>query len=140
MEADLLINRKDAYSTWGVRMGDGFLDALNAPVSMKEYIENSSRMEHGKRVVAVNAKVASREITLPFTIQGTSEADFRSKRDAFYSELYKGDITISVPQDSPKVYHLLYTGKSITYAQTRDRKFAKFSARFEEPNPMNRDD
>ena len=27
---DLLINNKDAYATWGVRMGDGFLDALGA--------------------------------------------------------------------------------------------------------------
>ena len=47
---DLLINSKDAYVTWGVRMGDGFLDALGASAPMKEFIENKSRLEHGKRV------------------------------------------------------------------------------------------
>ena len=26
---DLLINNKDAYATWGVRMGDGFLERLH---------------------------------------------------------------------------------------------------------------
>ena len=68
MEAKLLINNKDAYVTWGVRMDDGFLTALCAPCTMKEYIENESRLEHGKRVVTDNAKVASREVTLAFTI------------------------------------------------------------------------
>lgn len=28
--ADLLINGKDAYITWGVRMGEGVLDVLGA--------------------------------------------------------------------------------------------------------------
>lgn len=137
--AELLINGRDAYATWGVRMGDGFLDVLGASSQMKAYIENDSRLEHGKRVVAVSPKVDSREVTLSFTIQGESRDGFTAKKDAFYSELYKGVLDISVPGDSPKVYHLLYTGKSITYAQSRDRKFAKLSARFEEPNPMNRE-
>lgn len=43
MEAKLLINNKDAYATWGVRMDDGFLTALCAPCTMKEYIENESK-------------------------------------------------------------------------------------------------
>ena len=27
---ELLINNKDAYTTWGVRMGEGFLDVIGA--------------------------------------------------------------------------------------------------------------
>ena len=38
--ADLLINGRDAYKTWGVRMGDKFLDVLGASLPMKEFIEN----------------------------------------------------------------------------------------------------
>ena len=38
--ADLIINSKDAYSTWGVRMGEGFLDALGGASPMKDFIEN----------------------------------------------------------------------------------------------------
>ena len=50
MEGDLLINNKDAWTTWGVNMGAGFLDIIDAPLQMKEYIENESRMEHGKHI------------------------------------------------------------------------------------------
>ena len=50
MKGELYINGNDAWTTWGVNMGDGFLDAIDAPLPMKDYIENSSRTEHGKRV------------------------------------------------------------------------------------------
>lgn len=32
--SDLLINTQDAYTTWGVRMGEGFLDVLGASSPM----------------------------------------------------------------------------------------------------------
>lgn len=80
MTGDLFINGKDAWSTWGVRMGDGFLDAIDGFNEMKDYIENESRLEHGKRVITENAKIDSREITLHFTIQGNSESDYRTKK------------------------------------------------------------
>lgn len=35
---ELLINGKDAYTTWGVRMGRGFLDAIGASSPMKDFI------------------------------------------------------------------------------------------------------
>lgn len=61
MSGDLFINGKDAWGTWGVRMGDGFLDAIDGFNEMKDYIEDESRLEHGKRVITDNAKVDSRE-------------------------------------------------------------------------------
>lgn len=87
MTGDLFINRKDAWSTWGVRMGDGFLDAIDGFNQMKDYIEDESRLEHGKRMITDNAKVASREITLQFTIEGNSEGDYRTKKKSFQSGL-----------------------------------------------------
>lgn len=47
--AELIINNKDALKEWGVRMGNSFFDVLGAPVSLKEFIENKSRLEHGKK-------------------------------------------------------------------------------------------
>ena len=41
--AELLINNKDAYAIWGVKMGKGFLDVLGASSPMKEFIENKSQ-------------------------------------------------------------------------------------------------
>ena len=132
---ELLINKKDAYTIWGVRMGDGFLDAIGASSPMKEFIENKSRLEHGKRVIINNPKVDEREITLSFTIEGSSQSDYQSKKKAFFDELYKGKIDIQVPANSSEIYHLIYLGKSITYAQGLDRTFGKISAKFNEPNP-----
>lgn len=138
MTGDLLINGKDAFSTWGVRMGDGFLDAIDGFNEMKDYIENESRLEHGKRVITDNAKVDSREITLQFTIEGSSESDYRSKKKAFQTELEKGAVNIKVPVLGNEVYKLVYLGKSISYGLSLDRCFGKVSSRFEEPNPMDR--
>lgn len=138
MKGELIINGKDAWTLWGVNMGDGFIDTLDAPLPMKEYIENESRLEDGKRVLTSNAKKDSREITLSFTITGTSENDYRTKKKAFEAELYKGSLTVSVPKVSADVYHLIYTGKNISYGLSIDRCFGRLSAKFEEPNPSER--
>lgn len=140
MTADLIINRKDALETWGVRMGDGFLDAIDGFNEMKDYIENESRLEHGKRMITDNAKVDSREITLQFTIEGSSEGDYRSKKKAFQTELEKGAVNIKVPALGDEVYKLVYLGKSISYGLSSDRCFCKISSKFCEPNPMDRDE
>lgn len=137
--ADLLINNKDTYQTWGVRMGDGFLDIIGAAVPLKEFIENKSRLEHGKRVIINNPRVDEREMTLSFTIEGSSQSDYQAKKKAFFDELYKGAVDIQVPDNSSEIYHLVYSGKSVTYAQSLDRTFGKVSAKFCEPNPINRD-
>lgn len=138
MSGELLINGKDAYSTWGVRIGDKFLDTIGASSHMKEFIENKSRLEHGKRVIMNNPKLDERDITLTFTIEGKSKSDYQSKKKAFYEELYKGKVDIQVPDNSDEVYHLTYTGKNVSYAQSLDRTFGKVSMRFNEPNPANR--
>lgn len=135
MANELLINNKDAYTTWGVRMGDNFLDVIGASAPMKDFIENKSRLEHGKRVIVNNPKLDEREITLSFTIEGSSLSDYQEKKKAFFEELYKGAVDIQVPANSIDVYHLIYLGKSITYAQSLDRTFGKISSKFSEPNP-----
>lgn len=138
MKNDLLINGKDAYTFLGVRMGEGFLDVLGASSPMKEFIENKSRLEHGKRVIINDPKIDEREITLSFTIEGNSQSDYQAKKIAFFEELYKGVVDIQVPANSNEIYHLIYLGKSVAYAQSLDQTFGKISAKFNEPNPANR--
>lgn len=124
--------------TWGIRMGDNFLDTLGAPSPMKNFIENSSRLEHGKRVLVTNPKLDSRELTLTFTIEGISKSDYKTKKDSFYNELYKGSLDIQIPDNGIDIYHLIYKGKSASYGQSSDHTFGKLSIKFEEPNPSNR--
>lgn len=142
--AELYINGVDAFTTWGVKMGDGFLDALDVPVQAKEYIENESRKEHGKRVLVKDSsgnslvRLASREVTLTFIIMGDTHEEYLSNKRAFYDELYKGEMSIQVPDDSDNIYHLIYKGKSSSYGQSLDRTMCKITIKFEEPNPSNR--
>lgn len=137
--ADLIINGRDAFLVWGVRMGDKFLDVFGASVPMKEFVENKSRLEHGKRVITTNPRLDSREIILAFTIEGNTPSDYADKKKRFYDELYKGGVTIQVPKNSDEVYHLIYLGKSVIYGQSLDRTFGKLSVKFEEINPAQRD-
>ena len=82
--ADLLINGQDAFVKYGVRMGDNFLNALGAPAPMKAYIENDSRAKNGKQVLTGSAKIASRQLSLEFTIEGATQSDFTAKKRSFF--------------------------------------------------------
>ena len=139
MTGDLYINGKDAWTTWGVNMGEGFMDAIDSFAPMKDYIENDSRLEHGKKVLVASPRVAARDLTLHFTIKGSDEADFRTKRKAFEAELQKGQLTVRVPVLGDENYRLIYSGKSVNYGLSVTRSFCTISAKFEEPNPMNRE-
>lgn len=136
---ELIINKYAMYEYFGVRMGDGFLDALTEPLTLKENIENESRLEHGKRIIVdENPKFASREVLLDFTITGNSPADFLTKKNAFLAMMYKGEIKLQVPQESADVYHLIYRSKGSDYGMDISRTFCHIMLKFIEPNPANR--
>lgn len=139
MTGELYINGKDAWATWGVNMGEGFLDAIDAPLQMKSYIQDESRLEDGVRIDTSSPKVASRDITLGFTIMGSSESDYRSKKAAFQAELQKGAFTVKVPALSSDTFKLVYTGKSISYGLSKRRDFGHFTMKCTEPNPADRE-
>lgn len=138
MTGELFINHRDAWTTWGVSMGDGFLDAIDAPAPLKEFAEDESRREHGKRVNTSWARLDSRELTLSFTIVGTTPADFRTKKTAFEEELRRGGIVVRVPALGEASYRLIYNGRNVSYALSTDRCACRLAARFTEPNPDNR--
>jgi hypothetical protein len=139
MRGELFINGKDAYTTWGVSMGDNFLDTLEAPLSVKDYISNESRTEDGKRVITDKSmiKIAARDVTLQFHICGKSQSEYLQNKKAFQQELYSGVVDINIPARGSEVYHLLYLGKQVSYSQSFSE--GKLSAKFEEPNPTNRE-
>lgn len=142
------INNKDTVSTWGARMGDGFVEALLSPIPMKEMAENKSAMEHGKQVF-FSDKRDEREVTLTFFVEGTSPDDYLKKYRAFMDELSQGEIALRVDEIEEStvvdgvgttlatVYRLIYRA-SASFALNRERTFGKVSIKFIEPNPMNR--
>lgn len=137
MKGDLYINNKDAWEEWGINMGDGFIDALELPVSVKETISNESRLEDGKRLIVTEIKKASRSVSLTFTITGSNEEDLRTKKRNFEEALYSGNVSIYIPKNGAEVYHLMYVG-SASYGKNVQRTFCKFTVKFEEYNPSKR--
>lgn len=132
MTKNATINGKP-LSTWGARLLSGTIEALLTPAPMKEYIKNESRLEHGERVITANAKVASRELSIPVLIEGKNRADFLSKYMSFVNELYKGNIALRIPALG-KSYSLIYIscGKYGSYGECR----AKLMVKFHEPIPV----
>lgn len=130
---EIIINGKNALSEFGIRMGDDFLNTLLTPVSMKDFIENKSRLEHGKQVLYHNPRVDERDLTLTFYLEGDSPEDHMSKYKAFLEELLKGQVVISVPVLG-ETYKLTYQ-KAASFGLNTTRTFSKIAVKFNEPNP-----
>lgn len=143
----------DAYSTYGVRMSDSFLDNLYAPPTMKEYVSNESRLMDGTPVFfPVDSegkeihKVASREVNLSFRILADyslrdeeARKDLIEKRNAFYALLAKQRISICLRREfGTPIFNLIYTGKSSKHSMNLARTSCEVTARFIEYNPSDR--
>jgi hypothetical protein len=138
MKGDLIINGKDAYEEWGAEMGSGFLDAIAAPCPLKDPVKNEARTAHGVRTVQDEPLKDQRDLTLIFQISGATRDEFRTRKAAFFEELYKRRMTVEIPENGSEVYKLDYTGKSISYSQNTERTFCKIGVKFNEPNPDDR--
>lgn len=133
------------YEDYGVRMGDGFIDALTEPLTLKGFVANESRIEHGRRLVVSNPRVTSRELSLEFVLQASSPEELTMRKNAFLELMYAGKVMLRlgqglidmyhVPSD---VYHLVYLGKGTTYGMNAARTVCRMMLKFEEPNPMRR--
>ena len=135
---ELIINGKDAWTTYRVKMGNGFLDALEADADNKSYITNEVRTEHGTRVVPNKTKKAERSITLEFVIVGRDHSDYNKRVKAFDSLMDNGFVTIQVPKSKDDVYRLYCARKSPTYSRGKGGAIGKKSLKFIEYNPTNR--
>lgn len=136
MEGDLYINGQDAWETWKVAMGDGFIGNILAPAGMKDLVENDSRLENGKRVIYTNPKVASRDVTLTFNIHGDTVSEYLTNYKAFVAVLQAGKVTLNVPAVG-MTFTLVYK-KSTSFALGVSRVNSKLSVKFEEPDPTDR--
>ena len=130
---------RNGYDDYHVRMGAGFIDSIEGGLTLKDPIENESRIEHGVRML-VSRKIAKRTLTLAFNIHGASRSAFMANKKAFETMLLGGmvDIKVNDPDHIEDVYHLVYTGRSVTYKHSYNGLFGVFTAQFTEPNPANR--
>lgn len=136
---ELMINGRDAWATYHVKMGSGFLDALEADADNKDYITNSVRTEDGTRVIPIRPKRAERNVTLEFTIVGRDHNDYNKRLAAFDALMDNGFITIQVPSSKSDIYRLFCSRKSTSYSRGKGGAIGKKSIKFVEYDPKNRD-
>lgn len=137
MVGDLLLNGKDAYSVFGITMGDGFIDALLTSAPMKDYIKNSSRLNSGSSIINNNPKLDERSVSLMFDIAGLNTLDYLAKLKLFYTEINKGLVTIKVPALGSDVYKLYYVKPSAYNGNVR-KTASRVTLQFTEPDPTDR--
>ena len=135
---ELIINGKDAWTTYRVKMGYGFLDALEADADNKDYITNTVRSEHGTRVVPIRPKKAERNVTLEFVIVGKDHADYNKRMSAFNALMDNGFVAIQVPSSKDDVYRLYCARKSSSYSRGKGGSIGKKSIKCIEYDPTNR--
>lgn len=135
-EGELYINDKDAYITWGISMDTTSLSSLMTPPPNKEYIENKSRLEHGKRAFNHNPRIDERNIILTFNLTAKTEEQFFSRYSKFCEELATGFLNIKTKYQPDVIYRTIYISCS-QFTQFM-RGIGKFSLKLNEPNPSNR--
>lgn len=138
MIGDLLINGSDAYAK-GIAMGDDFLGNILSPSSLKSFVENDDPTKNGKEVIYPQTpKLASRDLTLTFTIFGNTATEHLTNYKNFIALLQKGEISLSIPALGTEVYHLTYVGDSGSYMIEADCLASRLTVKFNEPNPADR--
>lgn len=138
MIGTLVINGKDAFKEYGVRMGDSFIANLFAMPNLKDPVTNTSRTEHGTRVIINGRYFSQRDITLNVTISGETWAKRRDNERKFRDVLLTNDlIDIYVPEVSMEHFKVYCKGGT-SYNLSLDGTIVGAAFKFCEPNPGNR--
>lgn len=135
MTGELFINDKDAYTEWGINMGEGFIESIMTPAPLKEFVENTNRLINGKQVLYNNPKLNSRDVQLLINIEGKTQSEYLSRYNSFCTELQKGIVKINIPSMN-KTFRLTYLNSpKMTISRST---FCVLTIKFNEPNPANR--
>lgn len=132
-KGELFINNRDAYNVWGISMDSSSLSALMTPVPNKEFIENKSRLENGKRVITTSPKVDERNIILTFNLTAKDETEFFERYNSFCQELATGILNIRTKYQPDTVYRTIYL--SCNQFTQFMRGIGRFSLKLVEYNP-----
>ena len=125
----------------GVSLEKGGYSALLTPAPLKDFLANNDPTKNGTQVLTHKAdgtplaKIAERELTLTFIIEGESKNDFLNKYTAFVALLNGGKIDLYVP-DLKRTFHLIY--RNATQYDNYRLKACKLAVKFQEPNPADR--
>lgn len=137
MKEKLIINGENADEKWGISLGESSLSELMTPPANKAFIENESRLQHGKQILVANPKVEARNLTLQLNLTATTKSAFFDKYNLFCKEvLATGVLNIETGYQEEVVYKTIYVSCS-QFSQFM-QGIAKFSLKLIEPDPSDR--
>ena len=137
MKEKLIINGENADEKWGISLGESSLSELMTPRANKEFIENESRLQHGKQILVANPKVEARNLTLQLNLTAATKSAFFDKYNLFCKEvLATGVLNIETGYQEEVVYKTIYVSCS-QFSQFM-QGIAKFSLKLIEPDPSDR--
>ena len=137
MKEKLIINGENADEKWGISLGESSLSELMTPPANKAFIENESRLQHGKQILVANPKVEARNLTLQLNLTAATKSAFFVKYNLFCKEvLATGVLNIETGYQEEVVYKTIYVSCS-QFSQFM-QGIAKFSLKLIEPDPSDR--
>ena len=137
MKEKLIINGENADEKWGISLGESSLSELMTPPANKAFIENESRLQHGKPILVANPKVEARNLTLQLNLTAATKSAFFDKYNLFCKEvLATGVLNIETGYQEEVVYKTIYVSCS-QFSQFM-QGIAKFSLKLIEPDPSDR--
>lgn len=105
---DLYINGIDAHAAYGITLDENGLSSLMTPPGMKDSVKNSSRLEHGTRVIPKNARMQARTLTIGINLVAPTRDQFFARYQAFCQVLATGYLDILTRYQPGIEYHLEY--------------------------------
>lgn len=115
-------------------MNDTALSALMTPAPIKTLVENSNRMQHGKRVLVSNVRQDARELTVTFNLTARTADEFIKRYSAFCNDvLMAGKIDIQTVYQPDLEYHCIYV--SCSQFSQYQQGIGMFVLKLVEPNP-----
>lgn len=137
MKEKLIINGENADEKWGISLGESSLSELMTPPANKAFIENESRLQHGKQILVANPKVEARNLTLQLNLTAATKSAFFDKYNLFCKEvLATGVLNIETGYQEGVVYKTIYV--SCNQFSQFMQGIAKFSLKLIEPDPSDR--
>ena len=137
MYGQATINGTD-IGDFGAALVKGAYEALLTPPPTKAYVQNDSRLQHGKRVIVENAddvKFDSREVSFTVFFEGNTRGAYLSGLSGFVTAITRGLIefhctTLGI------TFKLLYL--SCSKGKDYGLNAGTYTFRFLEPNPNDR--
>lgn len=138
MQENITINGENILEKYGASMTDSSLEQLLTPPQVKQYISNSSRLNHGERLVipAGSVRYEQKELTIVFVISGDTQEQYLQRYEAFLELLTSGIVAVHVPILA-RTFRLAYLSCSKYGCYGLNR--AKLTIKFSEPDPTDRD-